>query len=318
MASVGRSASLALIASAFHIGCGPDELTRNNEVESQVGVTKRGLCSPTNYCAGGAAKVCSPNCVDFQIEASASYSPNAWNDGAVCSCRPMKIAIPQYLPVTGGSAGGWSNVATLYLTYPATALLFPSQQFACHYRGSNGGTRYSFSSCTNLLVPGFVVEVDRFALHITQGDSSAGTTTVSLEIEEHRGSELLDPLGHCEESNGTLNVPPSFTSVADLFAVAEEQYSYDANAPDPNGDNVSYSLGTSPSGMTVVPTSGLVEWIPTATQEGQHSVRIVAEDTHGACEEQAYTLTVYPPASPPVITSTARRQRPRTSSISIR
>src|SRR5205085_8347530 len=47
-------------------------------------------------------------------------------------------------------------------------------------------------------------------------------------------------------------------------APATGQYAYDADATDVDGDTLTYSLGTAPSGATIDPATGVVRWTPHA------------------------------------------------------
>jgi hypothetical protein len=103
-----------------------------------------------------------------------------------------------------------------------------------------------------------------------------------------------------------LNEAPYFTSVPRLEALAGRDYTYDADAVDPDNDPLTYSLLLSPSGMSIDGQSGLITWTPTQQQIGQHDVTVEVSDGRGGFAEQRYivTATVTPPNRPPIITST--------------
>jgi hypothetical protein len=96
------------------------------------------------------------------------------------------------------------------------------------------------------------------------------------------------------------NEPPVFVSRPVLPALLGSSYSYDADAVDPDGNAVTYSLMSSPSGMSINAVSGLVTWTPTSSQLGAHSVSIKASDVYGAATTQNYSVYVRKPdnASP--------------------
>src|SRR5204862_3053519 len=68
-----------------------------------------------------------------------------------------------------------------------------------------------------------------------------------------------------------------------------------------------------PSGMTIDPLTGLVQWVPTPAQLGIQTVPIVATDPEGNVSVQLYQVQVYPSlqsltiVSQPVRTITAGR-----------
>jgi len=58
------------------------------------------------------------------------------------------------------------------------------------------------------------------------------------------------------------NRPPIFTSTPEVDAFINQLYQYDADAIDPDQDELAYSLILGPDGMTLHPDSGEVEWTP--------------------------------------------------------
>lgn len=89
---------------------------------------------------------------------------------------------------------------------------------------------------------------------------------------------------------GGGNSAPVITSVAPTAAVVGQAYSYQANASDADGDPITWSLLTAPSGMTVN-TTGLVSWTPTSGQVGSHAVSLNATDGT-ANVQQNWSITV--------------------------
>jgi len=104
---------------------------------------------------------------------------------------------------------------------------------------------------------------------------------------------------------GMLNHSPEFTSSPIIEALVGKDYKYDANATDSDEDTLTYSLSSSPAGMTVNPATGLITWKPVAKDIGNQSVIVRVEDGHGGCDAQSYQISVrdYVPNRPPVFTS---------------
>ena len=73
---------------------------------------------------------------------------------------------------------------------------------------------------------------------------------------------------------------------------AGQEYSYDADAIDPDGDSLEYTLEEGPVGMLVDPTTGLLRWPLDARQVGEHAVRVRVSDGRGGFDVQAFSLTV--------------------------
>ncbi|MEM9410078.1 MAG: putative Ig domain-containing protein, partial [Planctomycetota bacterium] len=104
---------------------------------------------------------------------------------------------------------------------------------------------------------------------------------------------------------GRLNEPPYFTSVPVLEAYFDEQYEYDVEADDINGDELTFSLLSAPAGMEIDTTTGQITWTPTSDDFGTHNVTVLVSDGRGGEAQQIFTITAEPapPNRPPVITS---------------
>ncbi len=100
---------------------------------------------------------------------------------------------------------------------------------------------------------------------------------------------VRDPFGAYDKETVTITVvdvpvvnppgpnqPPFFTSTPVRNADLNVQYLYDADAVDPNGDALTYSLEKAPQGMTINPSTGLVVWTP--TENGKHEIVIAVTD----------------------------------------
>lgn len=101
------------------------------------------------------------------------------------------------------------------------------------------------------------------------------------------------------------NKGPYFTSTPVLTGSVGQPYGYQAFATDPEDDPIAFSLAAGPSGMTVS-AAGLVEWAPSASQEGLQAVSLRVADDSGLNALQNFTITVRPPNHPPTISSTPR------------
>ena len=79
-------------------------------------------------------------------------------------------------------------------------------------------------------------------------------------------------------------------STPGTYITVSNQYSYDANASDPNGTGLTFSLLINPTGMTINSSTGVVSWTPIFNQIGYNSVTIQATDgtTTGTQSYQLY------------------------------
>lgn len=88
------------------------------------------------------------------------------------------------------------------------------------------------------------------------------------------------------------NSPPRITSSPPDSLGQDGGYTYQLVAADPDGDPLAFSLTKAPSGMTIDPRSGLIQWRPTKDQGGPFDVEVVAEDGGGGRAAQKYTVTL--------------------------
>ena len=90
-------------------------------------------------------------------------------------------------------------------------------------------------------------------------------------------------------ATNTTNGAPTITSSAVTNGALNEQYRYDVDATDPDGDTLTFSLTTSPSGMSISSSSGLITFTPTSL--GNFSVSVKVSDGN-LTDTQSYNLTV--------------------------
>ena len=90
------------------------------------------------------------------------------------------------------------------------------------------------------------------------------------------------------------NSAPAFTSNPERTAIIGRPYTYDADATDPDGDRVYYSLDRqSPRTMTIDEGTGMVSWIPGEEYLNQSVfVSIIAKDINSLSNVQPYSINV--------------------------
>jgi len=74
------------------------------------------------------------------------------------------------------------------------------------------------------------------------------------------------------------NRAPTITSTAVTGATINLLYTYDVNATDPDGDTLTYSLTTNPTGMIINSSTGFITWTPTIAQIGDNDVEVKVSD----------------------------------------
>jgi len=87
-----------------------------------------------------------------------------------------------------------------------------------------------------------------------------------------------------------LNNSPVITPIPDATIAVGGTFTYTVNATDPDGDNLIYSLTTTPStNMVIDPATGIISWTSTAT--GSYDVTVVASDGKSS-DTESFTVTV--------------------------
>jgi len=125
--------------------------------------------------------------------------------------------------------------------------------------------------------------------------TSTGYYDVTVEVSDN-GSPVLSTTQSftIHVGQAPVNQPPIITSTPITTATVDVLYTYNVNATDPNGDTLTYSLTTSPAGMTINSWNGLINWTPTAI--GDYDVTVEVSDGE-LVDSQSFTITVIPPPS---------------------
>ncbi|MCP4829347.1 MAG: tandem-95 repeat protein, partial [Proteobacteria bacterium] len=74
--------------------------------------------------------------------------------------------------------------------------------------------------------------------------------------------------------------------------LSSREFVYAAEAVDPDGDQVSYTLLSGPDGMALDSATGLLRWQTTSADAGTYSIAIEATDTQGVTSVQRFELVV--------------------------
>ena len=87
------------------------------------------------------------------------------------------------------------------------------------------------------------------------------------------------------------NKAPAIDSTPLTSTKVEQVYTYDVNANDLEDDFLTYSLLTSPEGMTIDSSTGIITWTPTEEQIGGNEVIVTVNDKW-RWDTQAFLVTV--------------------------
>lgn len=121
--------------------------------------------------------------------------------------------------------------------------------------------------------------------------SQAGDNQIVISIDDGYGQSVLQTYT-VNVAEGT-NTPPQFHSVPNwLAAVVGEQYLYQLQVYDQNGDPIQVAFVNRPANMNIDPQSLLIAWVPKRVQCGENFVKIKLDDGNGGITEQEFTLIV--------------------------
>jgi hypothetical protein len=136
----------------------------------------------------------------------------------------------------------------------------------------------------------------------TPGDTQAGPNPVTLRVADPEGAFATQSF--VIDVAPPPNEPPVITSAPPLDATVGVPYGYAAQATDPEGAPLTWSVDAGPAGLGVEAITGIVKWTPGDTQAGSNPVTLRVADPEGAFATQSFVIDVAPPPNePPVITS---------------
>ncbi|WP_417538936.1 putative Ig domain-containing protein [Marinobacter sp.] len=133
--------------------------------------------------------------------------------------------------------------------------------------------------------------------------AQVGSHPVTVVVEDDRGAWVSQAFDLVVTEKNTA---PVITSAPAPGVELGSTYAYQVIASDDDGDALTYSLPQAPAGMVIVADSGVVSWVPSPSQLGNHSVRVLVSDGKGGSASQSFTVVVTErPNVAPLITSAA-------------
>jgi hypothetical protein len=105
-----------------------------------------------------------------------------------------------------------------------------------------------------------------------------------------------DPFGKSASQSWTVTVtgnqPPVFTGTVATAGTVGAVYTTTLQATDPDGDPLTFSLTTAPTGMTI--SGAVITWTPASGQKGDNAVTASVSDGKGGTDSRSWTIKVHP------------------------
>ena len=143
---------------------------------------------------------------------------------------------------------------------------------------------------TPLAPAGVAVNPNNGTIRWTPSLDQIGTQNLLLRVSDGNGGfdlqffqvEVVEP----NSAPVITSTPPTGPAGVGL------PYQYRVSAVDAQQDAITFSVSDAPDGLTIDPTTGVIDWTPTDGDIGVVSVTIVALDERGLSSEQTFDLTV--------------------------
>jgi|GEM_PF-2065201 len=129
---------------------------------------------------------------------------------------------------------------------------------------------YSYSGATNIMVS---INLDG-TVDFSASPNWSGVESITLTASDG----LLTAQDTILVTVNPINDAPTITSTPGLIATTGVEYLYDIEVVDPDGDTITYSLTVYPAGMIIDANTGLISWIPSSDQIGDHNVKTEVSD----------------------------------------
>lgn len=236
--------------------------------------------------------------VDRGLMPNTSYFYQVREEDAAGNETCSSVIAPATTSLRGRPDSTPINVAPVFTSSPVTEALEDSSYTYILAASDANGDALSYS----LITAPNGMQLSGGSISWVPTNAYVGVHTVVVRVSDAAG--LFDDQVFTLTVSNT-NDAPNIVSSAPISARVNEPYQYSVFAVDIDaGDTLSYSLIQGPAGMTVEAATGVINWTPGFTQQGDHLVQLRVTDLAGEFAEQAYTLTVDAVNNPPQITST--------------
>ena len=207
----------------------------------------------------------------------------------------------QIFTLTVNSAGPVNRPPTITTTAATTATV--GQLYGYDVDASDPDTGDVLTFSLDTFPSGMTINSSTGVIQWTPSGTQLGVNNVTVRVRDLAG--LFATQSFTVQVAPAANGTPFFTSAPPTTAIVSQLYSYDADASDPEGEALTFSLDQAPTGMTIDPNTGLIQWTPGQNQLDGNSVVVRVRDVGGRFANQAFVVQVNAtPTLPPIITST--------------
>ncbi|WP_162848213.1 putative Ig domain-containing protein [Permianibacter aggregans] len=117
-----------------------------------------------------------------------------------------------------------------------------------------------------------------------------GEVMVRVQVTDGRGGIVTQTFNIVVRDPQAANNAPVIHSAPKTSVKIGQSYQYVVSASDPDGDNLVYSLGNVPAGMSINEATGVITWTPQNNQVGIHRIVVNVADGKGGQTEQRFDL----------------------------
>jgi len=223
-----------------------------------------------------------------------SWSPPDGSVGAhavVLAVTDGKAQVTQSFEIDVHPRGTLINHPPVITSTPGTkSIVDQAYKYYVVATDSDGNTLHYF---LELSVSGMVMDKNTGVLSWTPTSGDIGEHQVVIRVTD--GKSNVSQAFRLAVTTG--NHAPSIVSTAPDKATVGKRYTYQVQATDlDTGDTMAYGLDSGPQGMTVNPTTGTIDWVPTTKDIGKSTVKVYVSD--GLVRvNQSFEVTVSPKAT---------------------
>ncbi len=197
-----------------------------------------------------------------------------------------------------------STVPTIASAPPTQAAVGQTYVYAITtLNPSNSPLDYSLSARPD----GMQVDPQSGIITWTPAPDQIGPTVVLVQVSDRIGNFSTQAFSVLVAS-GASNRPPVIASTPSLEGVVGRLYQATISATDPEGASVVYAVQNAPSGLSIHPLSGAIDWTPTAVNVGNVPIVISATDPAGGVGLLSFVIAVRPENRAPTFRSNPKLQ----------